>query len=221
MIKMCNESGKPVIVATQMLESMSKNPRPTRAEVADVTNAVHDGADCVMLSGETAKGSYPIETVEMMQRIIQASESFDDFGMSGSNAQFKYKGKDGANSVAQAAVAASKSMGARCIIVLTKTGRTARLISSYRPTVPIICYTPSHKVGRQLQIFSGCHPIVDTNLITGLADLKNHQRGEEAIKISKECGFLEGGDSYVLVRAEKRNGVKTLGMRIGTLLSEE
>ena len=176
---------------------------------------MHDGADCVMLSGETAKGVYPVETVEMMQRIIKASESYGGDSLHAD--RFKYKSKDSANSVAQAAVNASRSMGARCIIVLTKSGRTARLISSYRPNVPIICYTPSHKVGRQLQIFKGCHPIVDTNLVTGLADLKGHQRGEEALKISRECGFLHEGDSYVLVRAEKRSGVTTLGMRIGEI----
>ena len=220
MVAKCNEKGKPVIVATQMLESMTKNPRPTRAEVSDVTNAVMDGADAVMLSGETAKGKYVLETVRTMQQIIKTTEDFKRSGK-GLNSRLSFKFDEQSpdcqfNSVAEAAVVAASASKAKAIIVLTKTGRTARLISSYRPDVPIICYTGSHKVGRQLQIYRGCHPIV------GLKHLEPASRGVEAIKLSKDLGFLDQGDSFVIVSAEvggggAPGGAAMLSMRVGSV----
>mmetsp|Transcript_3989 Transcript_3989/g.7492 ORF Transcript_3989/g.7492 Transcript_3989/m.7492 type:complete len:563 (+) Transcript_3989:90-1778(+) len=220
MVAKCNEKGKPVIVATQMLESMTKNPRPTRAEVSDVTNAVMDGADAVMLSGETAKGKYVLETVRTMQQIIKTTEDFKRSGK-GSNSRLSFKFDEHSpdcqfNSVAEAAVVAASASKAKAIIVLTKTGRTARLISSYRPDVPIVCYTGSHKVGRQLQIYRGCHPVV------GLKHLEPASRGVEAIKLSKDLGFLDQGDSFVIVSAEvgiggAPGGAAMLSMRVGSV----
>lgn len=224
MVAKCNEKGKPVIVATQMLESMTKNPRPTRAEVSDVTNAVMDGADAVMLSGETAKGKYVLETVRTMQQIIKATEDFKKNGNGKGPASldltFKFDDSNNNNcqfnSVAKAAATAASASNAKAIIVLTKTGRTARLISSYRPDVPIVCYTGSHKVGRQLQIYRGCHPVV------GLKHLEPASRGVEAIKLSTDLGFLESGDSFVIVSAEvgvggALCGAAMLSMRVGSV----
>jgi len=159
MIAKCNIVGKPVIVATQMLESMTYNPRPTRAEVSDVANAVLDGADCVMLSGETAKGSYPIESVLMMAETCLLAETaicypplFDDIR----GIQARPTGT--AETVAIAAVAAASEQGASAILVLSTSGETARLISKYRPSVPIITVTRNEQTSRQIHLHRGCYP---------------------------------------------------------------
>jgi len=196
-----------------MLESMTKNPRPTRAEVSDVTNAVLDGADAVMLSGETAKGNYVAETVNSMQNIIKETEQWSaGFGGKSTYVHPDVKIDCEYNSVAKAAVAAADASDATAIIVLTKTGRTARLISRYRPNVPIVCYTNYYKVGRQLQLCKGAHPVV------GLGDLDPNERGDEAVGITKDLGFLISGDTYVIVQAEKMaKGNTAIGMKIGSI----
>jgi len=159
MIAKCNVAGKPVIVATQMLESMTYNPRPTRAEVSDVANAVLDGADCVMLSGETAKGSYPIQSVLMMAETCLLAEHaicypplYDELR------NIAPRPTDTVETVAIAAVAAAAEQGASAIIVLSTSGNTARLISKYRPNVPIITVTRNEQTTRQLHLHRGCYP---------------------------------------------------------------
>ncbi|KAF9015051.1 pyruvate kinase [Cyathus striatus] len=159
MIAKCNIAGKPVIVATQMLESMTYNPRPTRAEVSDVANAVLDGADCVMLSGETAKGSYPIQSVLMMAETCLLAESaicyppvFDDIR------SIQPRPTETAETVAIAAVAAASEQNASAILVLSTSGNTARLISKYRPSVPIITVTRNEQTARQIHLHRGCYP---------------------------------------------------------------
>jgi pyruvate kinase len=159
MIAKCNIVGKPVIVATQMLESMTYNPRPTRAEVSDVANAVLDGADCVMLSGETAKGNYPIQSVLMMAETCLLAEAaicypplFDDIR------SVQPRPTETAETVAIAAVAAASEQGASAIIVLSTSGNTARLISKYRPAVPIITVTRNQQTSRQIHLHRGCYP---------------------------------------------------------------
>jgi len=159
MIAKCNIVGKPVIVATQMLESMTYNPRPTRAEVSDVANAVLDGADCVMLSGETAKGAYPIQSVLMMAETCLLAEAaicypplFDDIRA------IQPRPTETAETVAIAAVAAASEQGASAILVLSTSGNTARLISKYRPSVPIITVTRNEQTARQIHLHRGCYP---------------------------------------------------------------
>ncbi|KAL7420866.1 Pyruvate kinase [Cryptotrichosporon argae] len=160
MIAKCNVAGKPVICATQMLESMTYNPRPTRAEVSDVANAVIDGADCVMLSGETAKGKYPIEAVKMMAETAFLAESaiayqplFDQLRA------LTPRPTETAETLALSAVAASIEQDAGAIIVLSTSGVSARLLSKYRPQCPIICVTRNEQTARQLHLSRGVYPV--------------------------------------------------------------
>ncbi|KAF8560264.1 pyruvate kinase [Imleria badia] len=159
MIAKCNIAGKPVIVATQMLESMTYNPRPTRAEISDVANAVLDGADCVMLSGETAKGSYPVESVLMMAETCLLAEAaicypplYDELRA------IQPRPTETVETVAIAAVAAASEQNASAILVLSTSGNTARLVSKYRPLVPIITVTRNEQTARQIHLYRGCYP---------------------------------------------------------------
>ncbi|KAI0067803.1 pyruvate kinase [Artomyces pyxidatus] len=159
MIAKSNMAGKPVIVATQMLESMTYNPRPTRAEVSDVANAVLDGADCVMLSGETAKGSYPIQSVLLMAETCLLAEAaicypplYDELRSVTS------RPTETSETVALAAVAAASEQNADAILVLSTSGNTARLVSKYRPSVPIITVTRNEQTARQIHLHRGVYP---------------------------------------------------------------
>ena len=163
MIAKCNLAGKPVIVATQMLESMRVNPRPTRAEVSDVANAVLDGADCVMLSGETAKGKYPTQAVNIMARICREAESaqhslnyFNGF----KTAMKKPLKID--DTVCSSAVTACYEQNATAVIVLTNSGKTARTIAKYKPPCPVIAVVgkTSSYTARQLRITGGVYSTV-------------------------------------------------------------
>merc|ERR1712156_473231 len=162
MISKCNIVGKPVIVATQMLESMIKNPRPTRAEVSDVANAVLDGADCVMLSGESAKGSYPEEAVSMMASICKESEHAIHMLRVHEDVKAAVKNKNVAETVCCSAVLATFEQSARALIVLSNSGLTARLCAKYRPGCPIIAVVgkSNFRVARQLRITRGVYSCV-------------------------------------------------------------
>lgn len=160
-IEACNEVGIPVIIATQMLDSMIRNPRPTRAEASDVANAIFDSADAVMLSGETATGMYPTESVQMMANIIQAAEKSGrqrervitpvlDIEPNGSIAQ----------AISAAARAIVSAMPIHAIVALTLTGNTARLVSRQRPTVPILACTPRETTYRRMNLLWGVRPVM-------------------------------------------------------------
>jgi pyruvate kinase len=172
--------GKPVIVATQMLESMMERPRPTRAESSDVANAVFDGADALMLSGETAAGRYPVEVVRTMDQIIReaekhllersAAQSGAQFGAQ-STAYFLGRGPydveppsmpgtlDIPETISAAAVLSARQLGARCIVAMTKGGFTVRRLATRRPSTPIVALTQSPRTARQLQLVWGAHPL--------------------------------------------------------------
>ncbi len=161
MIRKCYHAGKPVITATQMLESMIKNPRPTRAEVSDVANAIYDSTSAVMLSGETAVGAYPIETVKMMKSIVQEAEkdfNYQAFFDRDSRTDFN----DVSNSVALSSVSTAYSAQAKGIFVFTNSGMTARIVSRFRPEMPIVALTPHYKIYHQLALNWGIIPVEPT-----------------------------------------------------------
>jgi pyruvate kinase len=207
MVAACNAVGKPVIVATQMLESMAKNPRPTRAEVSDVTNAVYDGADAVMTSGETAKGKYPMETMKMMNDIIHCAEQYACSGSIGSTyvdhggKKSLYAGNGDIDcSIAKAAVTASVAQKAKAILIVTETGNLPPLVAAYKPHCPIVTFCPTEKMGRQLVLHRGIYPVV------GLADVPDTEKSPAAIKAAEEMGFVATGDSVVVVHVDHQNG---------------
>lgn len=153
-IRKCQNVGIPVIIATQMLDSMIRNPRPTRAEASDVANAVFDGASAVMLSGETASGKYPMESLITMSDIALTTEKEIDYWQ-----QFRkiedIRGKTIVNAISRACCATAMDLGARTIITVTKSGHTARMISRFRPQCPIAAVTSNPKVRRKLSISWG------------------------------------------------------------------
>ncbi len=159
LITKCYEAGKPAITATQMLDSMMKNPRPTRAETTDVANAIYDGTSAIMLSGETAAGQYPLEAVETMARIALRAEASIDY-------ESRFRSRPYGNltdvtaAISHATVTSSMDLKASAIITVTKSGTTARIISKYRPNCMIIGCTPSEKVWRQLSLSWGVMPLM-------------------------------------------------------------
>ncbi|MDR1134092.1 MAG: pyruvate kinase [Synergistaceae bacterium] len=157
-IEMCRALGKPVVVATQMLDSMIRNPRPTRAEAADVANAVLDGADAVMLSGETAGGRYPVESAEMMARIIETTEREGKkrFAVPEESG----RAKNAADSVSHSATMVASELGAAAVLSLTRSGSTAALVSKYRPSAPILASTPLIPTWRALSLTWGVRPFL-------------------------------------------------------------
>lgn len=161
LIEAANLAGKPVITATQMLESMIRNPRPTRAEASDVANAIIDGTDAVMLSGETANGQYPIESVQMMARIAEAAESSGRHGDHSVGSRWHvHHEPDIATAMSSAAVAIVKALPVTAIVAFTKSGRTAQLVSRQRPSVPIFAFTPEEEVYRRLNLIWGVVPMM-------------------------------------------------------------
>ncbi|MGP1494312.1 MAG: pyruvate kinase PykF [Streptobacillus sp.] len=158
MIRKCNAVGKPVITATQMLDSMQKNPRPTRAEAGDVANAILDGTDAVMLSGESANGKYPVEAVKTMAKI---SAKTDEYGVS----KIYYTHEVTiTEAISKGAVEAAENLGAKLIVCWTKTGRAAKMIRKYNPSMPIIALTDSDVTARQLALVRGVRAIVANDL---------------------------------------------------------
>jgi pyruvate kinase len=157
----CRKSGKPVITATQMLDSMIVNPRPTRAELTDVANAVFDGTDAVMLSGETASGKYPVEAVETMARIVTTAEESEEYKTRMMEIDHTYEtGNDIGRLVARSAFSLAADIKAKAIITPTIHGNTARMISSFRPEQIVIAVTPDKQVARQLMLNWGIWPML-------------------------------------------------------------
>lgn len=200
MVNKCFEACKPVVIATQMLESMINNPRPTRAEVSDVANAIYESASCVMLSAETAAGNYPIETVEQMKKIIhQAEEDFDYKAFFYKEAHVEYE--DVSSSVAVASIKTAYSSSAKAIFAITRTGFTTRILTRLRPQMPIVALTMTEKKYHQLSFLWGVEPIYSTEWTTE----------REAFNIMSQHAlsknFIAFGDFIVLISSfpfEKR-----------------
>jgi len=215
MIAKCNLAGKPVICATQMLESMTYNPRPTRAEVSDVANAVLDGADCVMLSGETAKGDYPLEAVGMMGDCCLEAEACFDHATHVEEVRIGLEKPLGVKrSVALGAVDAANNNGAHAIIALTGSGETARLVSQFRPRCPILVVTRTEAVARQCHLYRGCYPMLykypDEASEKASWEVDTESRFKWAVKQCKMRGMLKDGDTVIGMHAETRGGVTTI-----------
>lgn len=196
-IRKCNRAHRPVITATQMLESMTTHPRPTRAEAADVANAIYDGADCVMLSGETAVGEYPVETVKTMASIIDSTERhiFESGGWRSSEDPVQMKSIS--HAVGAAAVATAEGIRAQCLICPTMTGRTARLMSSLKPPMPIYAVGPHARAIRQMQILWG--------VVSFEGDIQGAMRTVIENAQAAVCGkgFLKSGDIAVLTCGDR------------------
>ena len=215
MIAKCNRAGKPIICATQMLESMTTNPRPTRAEVSDVANAVLDGADCVMLSGETAKGSYPLEAVSMMGSCALEAESAMCYRQFHADINTVSKAPLGtAEAVAASAVTAATMHEAAGIIVLSVSGTTARLISKFRPRCPIFVVSRDGVTCRQSHLFRGSYPFVYTGETDSVWENDVNARIQWSMNKAIEDGFLKSGDSVVAVHGWKGGSSATNTVRV-------
>ena len=192
LIKMGYNANKMVITATQMLESMIKNPRPTRAETTDVANAIYDGTSAIMLSGETAAGDHPVEAVKTMALIAETTEKSIDY-----KKQFRKldlsTSVNVSTAISHATVEAAMDLGATAIMTVTKTGTTARMLSRFRPECPIISCTPNEITWRQLNLSWGVIPLMAEETMTSTDDLIHH-----AVQKAVDAGLLKNGDLVVI-----------------------
>ena len=191
LIQKCNDNFKPVITATQMLDSMIRNPRPTRAEVTDVANAVYDGTDAVMLSGETAQGKYPVEALQMMVQIVENTEEHLDYELLLEKSQ-EYRKRNISSAIGYSSVAAAASLNAKCIITPTVTGATARVVSKFRPKADIIGVSPNEETLRKMQIYRGVYPMKSISYMT------TEEIFEESIDLVTAKNIAETGDIVVV-----------------------
>jgi pyruvate kinase len=195
-IRLCNDAGKPVIVATQMLESMIGNPTPTRAEANDVANAVIDGADAVMLSGETSVGKFPVEAVAMMNRVALTAEAS---GLSPRFVESMHPLCRGQiqEALGRAACVLAEEMKAAAVVAVTRTGATARVVARYRPSPPIVAVTASEQTVRALSLVWGIRGFVlqntDREVNTALLNIERQL---------VEGGFVQKGEAVVLLAGQ-------------------
>lgn len=189
LIATANRLGIPVITATQMLDSMVNSPRPTRAEISDVANAILDGTDAVMLSNEAAVGKYPVEAVATMARI---AERMDSQHTRNQNLSTEKAGRSIPNAISQAVSQIADQLNAKAILTQTKTGATARNVSKFRPRIPILAATPHQDVARQLQLVWGVEPLLTLSMPS------TRQSFQAAINMAQEQGLLNEGDLVVM-----------------------
>ena len=190
-IAKCNAAGKIVVTATQMLESMQKNPRPTRAEVSDVANAIFDGSDAIMLSGESAAGQYPLEAVETMARIARRTEQALDHQELIARA-IASSTRNVASAMGLAVADTVEDLGAKAVIACTQSGATARAISKYRPSAPVVAATSCEKTAASLALYWGVQPVV-------VAETSNtDELLETAAKVAEDFAGLEAGEIAVV-----------------------
>ena len=206
-IRKCNAAGKPVIVATQMLDSMERNPRPTRAEVSDVGNAILDGTDAIMLSGETASGDYPVEAVSTMNRIAQRIESSLEY-----KELYVERGlhhlKSRTRAIAHATVQMAYELDVPAIITPTESGYTTKVVSKYRPKAAIVAYTPSEKVLRQLNLRWGVYPVLGSMWSDADEMLSN------ATAAAVKEGLVQRGDMTIITSGVKAGKGNSSSVRV-------
>ena len=191
-IEKCNFHGKLVITATQMLDSMIRNPRPTRAEVTDVANAVENGTDAVMLSGETANGKYPVEAAETMASIVEYSEQFLDYKQFKTRLVERTVYESIGNAVCAASVTTAHELHAKAIVAPTLTGITASMIAKYRPRTHIFALSPSQVTTRQMMLFWGVTPIWARRAET------TDELFESSLEELKSMGYVDSGDLCII-----------------------
>lgn len=191
LIKRANVAGKPVITATQMLDSMMRNPRPTRAEVTDVANAIIDGSSSIMLSGETAAGKYPVEAVEMMYNIAIRTEQSLDYSKE-LNAEIVLNELSTTNAIGKATCNTAADLGAMAIITATSSGYTSKAISKFRPETPIIAATTSEKVMRRLSLVWGVYPVLSPY------SYNTDDVIELSIEAATKKGYVKEGDLVIM-----------------------
>jgi pyruvate kinase len=190
-IALCRASGKPVITATQMLESMVEHPSPTRAEVTDVANAILDGSDALMLSGETAAGAYPVQAVRIMSRVASATERSRDF-FEKLGLETEARGESPTRAIGRAACELARSLRAKAIITSTSSGLTARMVAMHRPRCPILAATPHAATWRRLALVWGVQPLLvpassDTDTMVAVS-----------LRTARESGAVKKGDLVVI-----------------------
>jgi pyruvate kinase len=192
-IAACNDAGVPVVTATQMLDSMLRNPRPTRAEASDVANAILDGTDALMLSGETSIGAYPVEAVRTMVRIAKKVEQEStEVGVQGYRPVEGSRVRSIANAVGHSARDVAYNLGAAAMITPTASGYTARVMSRYRPNAPVIAITPDQKVQRRLMLSWGVTP-----LLAPRAE-NTDEMIDHAVRTARERNLIRNGDTVVI-----------------------
>ena len=186
------KAGKIVVTATQMLESMIENPRPTRAEITDIANAIYDGTSAIMLSGESAVGKHPVEAVQAMTRIAQTTEADIDYKKRFDHFYQKSENRDITAAISHATVTTAHDLNAAAIVTVTKSGTTARMISKFRPYTQIVGATTSDKVYRQLVLSWGVFPVK--------CDEKKNTDAlfDHAVEVSKKANVLKRGDIAVI-----------------------
>lgn len=191
-IRLCNDAGKFVITATQMLDSMQKNPRPTRAEVSDVANAIFDGTDAIMLSGESAAGAYPVESVETMATIAQRAEDTQDYSSILKERSKKIGTQNITNAIGISVGYTALNLDLHTIVTYTESGQTARLISKYRPNASILAVTPNEQVARGLALVWGVDAKV-SHQVTSTDEML-----ETAKQIAVETGYAKKDDAIII-----------------------
>ena len=213
-IKKCNIACKPVITATQMLDSMIRNPRPTRAEVTDVANAVYDGTDVVMLSGETAMGKYPLDALKTMAKIVEESESHLDHKAYRNRRTNSINRSNISNQVSYSAVSTADELNAKAIVAPSISGFTTRMLSKWRPSVVVYGLSPSSSTLRQMQIYWGVVPV----------EAKRASTTDELVTNSidklKAQGYIEKGDTIIVTagiianKADRKPAAHTNTMQV-------
>ncbi|MCL2380270.1 MAG: pyruvate kinase [Treponema sp.] len=222
-ISVCRKVGKPVITATQMLESMIVNPRPTRAELTDVANAIFDGTDAVMLSGETAVGAYPVEAVEMMDKIARTVEESDDFRSHMKDLlpecfSLAHNSRENLGVImAKSGVEIASSVKAKVILTPTRSGNTARLLSVFRPNQPILAVTPDKHAERAMQLYWGVQSCIRPHVDESETMIQN------TVQVASETGAAGISDKVILVAGLPLNSPNMLNtvrvLILGTVLA--